>query len=553
MKDLSVSFETEGVRTQALKKVSFQMNPNEIVALVGESGSGKSLTALSIMGLIPSPPGIITSGSIFLHQEDILHKSTKKLEEIRGNQIAMIFQEPMTSLNPLKTCGKQITESLQLHRKLRFREARNECIRLFDEVRLPAPDQLFDKYPHEISGGQKQRVMIAMAMSCSPQLLIADEPTTALDVSVQRTILNLIKELQQKNRMSVLFITHDLGLVKEFADYVIVMHKGKIIECAGTSELFNQPKNDYTKGLLACRPDPGTRVKTLIQVEDIMNNRPLNPQRISVHEFQNRMDMLSKRKNILELQDLHIWYPVRRNFFGKTTEWFKAVNGLSLSLRKGETLGIVGESGSGKTSVGKCIVGLNPIHQGEILYKGKNIRSFTRGEKADYKREVQMIFQDPYSSLNPRISIGRAIREPMDVHGILPANERKDRVMELLQRTGLKKEHYARYPHEFSGGQRQRICITRCLAMNPELIICDESVSALDVSVQAKILNLLSDLREAFDLSYIFISHDLAVVKHISDHIAVMKGGQIDEYGDAERIYHNPQKEYTRHLIHSDF
>ena len=568
--DLSIHFHTENGMTVGTENISFTVAKKETLAIVGESGSGKSISALSLLGLLPMPPAEIASGEALFRNTDLFKLSKSKLEEIRGNEIAMIFQEPMTSLNPLKKCGEQIIEALLLHNKISKKEALTETIRLFEEVRLPNPERLVQKYPHEISGGQKQRVMIAMAISCNPRILIADEPTTALDVSVQRTILDLLKELQSKYEMAILFITHDLGLVNHFADRVLVMNKGKVVEQGLTQQIFNTPTQDYTKGLIHCRPNAEENIKFLPQVEDFLveDKEPLiekskilsNPVesksenvfkkiRISETDRQKRLASLVSAESILETKNLFTWYPVKKNFFGKTTSWFEALNNVSLEIKQGETLGIVGESGCGKTTLGKSIVGLADITKGEIFYQGKSLTGLTKSEQMDYKKDVQIIFQDPYSSLNPRMSIGQAIREPMDVHKIHSPAQRKQEVISLLEKVGMQGSQYNRYPHEFSGGQRQRICIARALAVSPKLIICDESVSALDVSVQAQVLNLLVKLREEYNLTYLFISHDISVVKHISDRIAVMNQGRIVEYNDAESIYHHAEQEYTKELI----
>lgn len=552
VKNLSISFETEHGITVGTENISFDLHKKETLAIVGESGSGKSISALSLMGLLPMPPALVGSGEAMFANKNLLSLSKNELESIRGNEIAMIFQEPMTSLNPLKKCGEQVTEAILLHTKLSHREAEEETLKLFEEVRLPNPKQLLQKYPHEISGGQKQRVMIAMAISCHPKILIADEPTTALDVSVQRTILDLLKELQEKYEMGILFITHDLGLVNHFADAVLVMQKGKVVEQGDTKTIFTNPQQAYTKGLIHCRPNADENIKFLPQVEDFTkSDDKIDFSKISItdKDRQERLERLRTSNTILETKALSTWYTVKKSFFGKTTAWFEALNDVSLKIKQGETLGIVGESGCGKTTLGKSIVGLADISKGDIFYRGNSLTAMSKSEKMAYKKDVQIIFQDPYSSLNPRISIGQAVKEPMDVHKLYAAKDRKQQAIELLEKVGLDGSHYNRYPHEFSGGQRQRICIARALAVSPKLIICDESVSALDVSVQAQVLNLLVSLRDEFDLTYLFISHDISVVKHISDRIAVMNAGRIVEYGGAESIYRQPQNEYTQDLI----
>lgn len=561
VRDLSVDFKTEDSTIHALQHISCCIEAGKTLALVGESGSGKSVSALSIMGLLPSPPVIIRHGKIELHLEDetsidLLSCTQLQFEKIRGSRIGMIFQEPMSSLNPLMKCGRQVAETMMLHRMMSKELAIEETLKLFEEVKLPEPKSMLDRYPHELSGGQKQRVMIAIAICCNPMLLIADEPTTALDVTVQKSILDLLKDLQIKRGMSILFITHDLNLVKRFADDVMILYKSKMVEFGPTDRIFNHPEQAYTKGLLNCRPSDQTRVRFLKTIqESVENNSDMDASenQISIKSYEARIEQLKQHKAILELKDLFVWYPTKRNFIGNPIAWYKAVNGVNLTIHEGETMGLVGESGCGKTTIGKSIVQLTEITQGTIWYKGKDIRRFSKSELNDYRKEVQIIFQDPYSSLNPRIPIGDAIREPIDVHGLYSANERSQKVEELLSKVGLLPEHARRYPHEFSGGQRQRICIARALSMQPSFIICDESVSALDVSVQAQVLNLLVSLRDEFNLSYLFISHDLSVVRHISDQIAVMQSGIIEELNDAERLYHQPEEPYTKKLLASSY
>ncbi|MCC7030638.1 MAG: ABC transporter ATP-binding protein [Chitinophagaceae bacterium] len=557
--NLNVRFKTEYEEIDAVRNVSFQLKEGETLAIVGESGSGKSVTALSIMRLL-SPNALIDPKSNILfvnkknEQDDLVQIPQQKLASLRGNEIAMIFQEPMTSLNPLMRCGEQVAESLRLHLKMNQEMARRHTIELFTEVKLPYPEAAYLKYPHELSGGQKQRVMIAMAICCKPKLLIADEPTTALDVTVQKSILHLLKELQVKYKMAMLFITHDLNLVRSFADQVMVMYKSEAIETGPTGQIFENPQQNYTRSLLSCRPAQDIRVKYLSTVEEISSGLTIHPVEGNIRtalDFKKRIEEIEERKTILELHELHVWYPTKRNVWGKPTAWFKAVNGVNLQIREGETMGLVGESGCGKTTIGKSIVKLADIQQGNILYKGKSIADFSRSAMKDYRREVQIIFQDPYSSLNPRISIGSAIKEPMEVHGIETSKNRKARAISLLEKVGLQAIHYDRYPHEFSGGQRQRISIARALALNASFIICDESVSALDVSVQAQVLNLLVSLRDEFAFTYLFISHDLNVIKHISDHVSVMKNGRIAEHNNAEDLYHFPQHNYTKELLSS--
>jgi peptide/nickel transport system ATP-binding protein len=560
IKNLSVSFQTEDGEVNALQHLHLEILPKTTCALVGESGSGKSVCAMTIMGLIPSPPSRNPNGEIIYKSKsgktiNLLQCSPQEWQSIRGQEISMIFQEPMTSLNPLMTCGTQVMEILEKN-SIEKPKAKELTLELFRDVKLPNPEEILNRYPHEISGGQKQRVMIAMAIACKPQLLIADEPTTALDVSIQNTILQLLSELQQKYNMSVLFITHDLNLVRRFATKTAVLYRSELVEYNTTAELFSSPKHKYTKGLIACRPSMSERVAKLKTIQEILNegHEKANPSaRVSRDEFRHVLQELNEKEPILTIDNVNIWYPTSTNLFGKATAWYKAVNGVSLQLREGETLGLVGESGCGKTSLGKSLVLLNPITHGTVQYKGKDISQFSKSEKLEYRRKVQIIFQDPYSSLNPRLSIGESIHETMNVHGLHKTQDRRKKTEELLTKVGLKPEHYRRYPHEFSGGQRQRICIARTLSLEPELIICDESVSALDVSIQAQILNLLVSLRKEFNLSYLFISHDLSVIKHISNNVAVMNKGEIVEYQDADSLFENPTHIYTRQLIQDSF
>ena len=521
------------------------------------------------MRLIPSPPGVISGGSIVFHAKngekvDLLKLSEEEMREHRGNDLAMIFQEPMTSLNPVFTCGDQVLEAIILHQKLKKDAAKKLTIELFKKVQLPDPERIYNTYPHQISGGQKQRVMIAMAMSCEPSVLIADEPTTALDVTVQKTILLLMQELQREKDMGILFITHDLGVIAELADKVVVMYKGNIVEQGNVWEIFTNPKHPYTKGLLACRPPLEKRYTFLPTVGDFMktdSSGEIVDNNISVEEFtkdlvvsdserEKKQKELFLKKPVLQLKNLKTYFPIRNGFFGGISSHVKAVNNISFDVYPGETLGLVGESGCGKTTIGRTILRLEEPTEGEMIYKNKDIAKMDADELRAFRKEVQIIFQDPYSSLNPRMTIGNAIMEPMQVHKILNSDEeRKERVKELLTKVSLDPAHFYRYPHEFSGGQRQRIGIARALAVNPKFIICDESVSALDVSVQAQVLNLLNDLKKEFELTYIFISHDLSVVKYMSDRMVVMQEGEIEEMGDADQIYNSPKTEYTKRLI----
>ena len=567
--NLVTEFHTEGTTVKAVNDISFTLNKGETVGIVGESGSGKSVTSLSAMRLIPSPPGKISGGEIIFHKKDgtkvdLLKASEEEMRSYRGNDIAMIFQEPMTSLNPVFTCGDQVLEAIMLHQKLDASEAKSLTIELFKKVQLPDPERIFSTYPHQISGGQKQRVMIAMAMSCEPSVLIADEPTTALDVTVQKTILQLMQDLQKEKDMGIMFITHDLGVIAELADKVVVMYKGKIVEQGNVWDIFTKPKHPYTKGLLACRPPLEKRYSFLPTVGDFMKideNGNIIDNQISVEEFTKKLIIsdaerkkkqkeLFAKKPVLKLSGLKTYFPVRNGFFGGISSYVKAVNNVSFDVYPGETLGLVGESGCGKTTIGRTILRLEEPTEGEMIYKGLDIAKMNADELRDFRKEVQIIFQDPYSSLNPRMTIGNAIMEPMQVHNILNTDEeRKEKVKDLLTKVSLDPSHFYRYPHEFSGGQRQRIGIARALAVDPKFIICDESVSALDVSVQAQVLNLLNDLKEEFGLTYIFISHDLSVVKYMSDRMVVMQEGKIEEMGDADQIYNSPKTEYTKRLI----
>jgi peptide/nickel transport system ATP-binding protein len=569
IKNLRTEFRTENETVTAVNGISFSVNKGETIGIVGESGSGKSVTSLSIMRLIASPPGKITGGEMLFNSAtqgivDLASLPEKQLRKLRGNEIAMIFQEPMTSLNPVYTCGNQVMESLLLHKNLSRSAAKARTIELFKEVQLPRPEQLFDSYPHQLSGGQKQRVMIAMAISCNPSLLIADEPTTALDVTVQKSILELLQKLQQQYQMGILFITHDLGVIAELADKVVVMYRGSIVEQGSVNDIFTKPQHPYTKGLLACRPPMNIRLKRLPIVSDFMitDNSGLLVENkatvtditqqlvITAEERATRLSNLYAQAPLLQLRNLKTYFPVSKGVFGKVTDYVKAVDSITFDVYPGETLGLVGESGCGKTTLGRSILRLVEPTAGEIIYKGVNIRNLSYEEMRKMRKEMQLIFQDPYSSLNPRITIGKAIMEPMQVHKVLANDhDRKNKVIELLERVSMSEKHFNRYPHEFSGGQRQRICIARALALGPKFIICDESVSALDVSVQAQVLNLLNELRAEFGFTYIFISHDLSVVKFMSDRMVVMNKGVIEEIGDADEIYNHPQSEYTKKLI----
>ena len=571
VKNLVVEFKTENEKIRAVNNISFTLKQGETIGIVGESGSGKSVSALSAMGLIPSPPGRIRSGEIIYHSKskgvvDLTKLASNEMRQLRGNELAMIFQEPMTSLNPVITCGKQVMEAMILHQRISEKEARERTLELFKKVKLPRPEQIIDSYPHQISGGQKQRVMIAMAMSCNPSVLIADEPTTALDVTVQKTILDLMLDLQREQNMGILFITHDLGVIAELADKVVVMYKGKIVEQGPVLDIFSNPQHPYTKGLLACRPPLETRLQHLPTINDFMGmdekgeiiekqqtvQEAIHNAVVTTEERTRWHAELYTRPKILELKNIKTYFPINKSLFGKATDFVKAVDDISFDVYEGETLGLVGESGCGKTTLGRTILRLIEPTSGLISFKKHDITNLQTKDLRALRKDMQIIFQDPYSSLNPQITIGDAIMEPMKVHGLYNSDrERKDKAMDLIKRVSLTEQQFYRYPHEFSGGQRQRVCIARALALNPQFIICDESVSALDVSVQAQVLNLLNDLKKEFKFTYIFISHDLSVVKFMSDRMVVMNKGRIEEMGDADDICNNPQSDYTKNLISS--
>ncbi len=544
---LCISFSADGVTTKAVNDISFSVAAGETVAIVGESGSGKSVTSMSLLQLLPQ--SATTSGELLFSPGgapsiNLATATEKQLRAIRGKDIAMIFQEPMTSLNPVFTCGAQVMEAIQLHQGADKATARALSIALFTKVKLPNPEQLMKRYPHEISGGQKQRVMIAMAMCCNPALLIADEPTTALDVTVQRTILELIRELQQQNQMGVIFITHDLGVVADIADKIIVLYKGDIAEQGDAATVLHHPQHPYTKALLACRPAIHPKGKRLPVVSDFLDTGHTAP---VVHSHNAGLPHAESTTPLLAVENVHVHYPTRQK---GAARFFKAIDGVSLTVQQGEVLGLVGESGCGKTTLGRAILQLAPVTAGRILLGGEDIATIKGSALRQTRQNLQIVFQDPYGSLNPRISIGSAILEPLQVHGTGGnAREQRERVMALLEKVNLQSSHYHRYPHQFSGGQRQRICIARALALNPSFLVFDESVSALDVSVQAQVLNLINDLKAEFGFTAIFISHDLSVVRYLCNRIVVMQKGKIVETGEAEQICTHPQNEYTRSLI----
>ncbi|PSN13931.1 ABC transporter ATP-binding protein [filamentous cyanobacterium CCT1] len=601
---LTVHFEVDNQQIQAVNDISFQVKRGQTLGIVGESGSGKSVTSLAVMGLVPSPPGKVVSGEIWFNDGksdpvNLCSLSETQLQSYRGGQVSMIFQEPMSSLNPVYTIGFQMVEAIRQHQDISKAEACQQAIARLQEVQLlPADSDLaatikaekprlddisikeevdrrqqaiLDRYPHELSGGQIQRVMIAMAISCNPDLLIADEPTTALDVTVQATILDLLRELRDRRGMSLIFITHDLGIIAEIADQVAVMYQGQIVEAGPVWDIFAQPQHPYTKGLLACRPQPNQRLRLLPTVTDFMitetgapngsqpstalRERTLDAEAQARFapwtdaELAARAETLAANGPLLAVERLQVGYPVR-GVFGKTHRHVMAVQDVSFQIQKGETFGLVGESGCGKTTLGRALLRLVPTMGGKIWFEGRDVLGLGSSQLRQLRRDMQIVFQDPYSSLDPRMSIGAAIAEPLKIHGVIKSRRnQQERVAYLLDRVGLPTTCMNRYPHEFSGGQRQRVCIARALALNPKFIICDESVSALDVSVQAQVLNLLKELQAEFDLTYIFISHDLAVVKFMSDRIMVMNQGRIEEIGPAEQIYRQPQTPYTQDLI----
>ena len=532
---LSVAFDGHTV----VDDVSYTLQRGRTLGIVGESGSGKSVSTLALMGLLPKNASV--SGSAMLDSAELLTLDEEGFRGIRGKRISMIFQEPMTSLNPVHKCGAQVVEMLQQHESISDKEARERVIALFNEVLLPRPEKIFDSYPHEISGGQKQRVMIAMALVNKPDILIADEPTTALDVTVQKTILELLRDLQEKHGTSIIFITHDLGVIAQVADEIMVMYRGKVMEQGPAAEILHNPKEPYTKGLLACRPPLEDKPRRLPTVEEYLEG-----ERYAGATTDSDASPLSPHPSpLLSVKDLSVTYTLKRNFFGKPVQTLKGVDGVTFDIMEGETLGLVGESGCGKSTLGRALLRLIEHSSGSVSYRSKPLDTLSNKEMRALRPKLQIIFQDPYSSLNPRITIGDAIREPLTVHG----GGDRSKVLELMEQVGLRAEWYSRYPHELSGGQRQRVCIARALILQPELVICDESVSALDVSVQAQVLNLLNDLKEKYHYTYLFITHDLSVVHYMADRIMVMQKGKIVESGTPDDLFHNPQTDYTRTLI----
>lgn len=550
IQNLSLSFG----ENEILKNVSFSIGKGKILGVVGESGSGKSITSLAIMGLLPKNANVPNESKILFHSEtgtvDLLKLNSEEKRKFRGNEIGMIFQEPMTSLNPSIRCGEQVEESIRLHLNFNKEKAKKRVIELFQKVLLPNPERIYKAYPHELSGGQRQRVMIAMAISCEPKILIADEPTTALDVTVQRTILELIQKLQQESSMSCIFISHDLGVISEVCDEVVVMYKGEVVESGNVTEIFQNPKENYTKGLIACRPRLDVRYKKLPTIPDYLRNPDYQPEIYSNQERSTDQQEIYAKPPILEVKNLSKYFYTKPFLLGKPEISVKAVDEISFKVYPGETMGLVGESGSGKTTLSRAILLLEKPTSGEIFYNGKDIAKLPKEAIRKLRKDIQIIFQDPYSSLNPRLNIGEILTAPMKVHSIgKNQKERLEKAGNLLERVGLNASDLKKYPHEFSGGQRQRIGIARALALNPKFIICDESVSALDVSVQAQVLNLLNELKEEFGFTYIFISHDLAVVKFMSNQLLVMQHGELKELGDADEIYANPSTNYTKELI----
>ena len=551
---LEVGFMRDGRYSNVLRQVGFTLRRGHTLGIVGESGSGKSVTCMSVMRLLPETVAR-ASGSIMFAPDatsqpvDLLTLSEQEMCRLRGNHISMIFQEPMTSLNPVHRCGDQVVEMLRRHENISGDEARQRVLELFDEVRLPRPEKLFRSYPHEISGGQKQRVMIAMALVCHPDLLIADEPTTALDVTVQRDILSLLRQLQDKYHIGVIFITHDLGVVAQVADEVLVMYRGEVVESGSADAVLHHPQHPYTRGLLACRPPLDSRPFRLPTVTDFLDGS-VQPDVAAASDISVRADRSDPHSVLLSARDVSVSYSLRRNLFGKSLQELQAVDKVSFDIYEGETLGLVGESGCGKSTLGRALLRLVPLRSGQVSFEGVDMATLPPRALRRMRTRMQLVFQDPFSSLNPHRTIGDTLLEPLSVHRLFDSDgQRRRHVVELLDRVGLPSDSVRRYPHEFSGGQRQRIVIARALALNPRLVVCDESVSALDVSVQAQVLNLLNDLKRQFGYTYLFITHDLSVVKFLSDRILVMQQGRIVEQGPVDELYRNPQTAYTKKLL----
>lgn len=548
--NLYVSFISNNIIKQVIHGISFELNKNEILGIVGESGSGKSVLSLAIMGLLPNKISKINSDLIQFNGKDLTQIKVKEINKISGKEISMIFQEPMSSLNPSMTCGKQVAEILSQHTNLSKTAIKEEVLLLFEKVKLPNPKRIYKAYPHEISGGQKQRVMIAMAIACKPKVLIADEPTTALDVTVQSEIIKLLKSLQAEYKMSILFISHDLSLVSEIANQVMVMYKGEVVEHGSVDSIFKNPQHNYTKALIASRPSTKNRLKLLPTISDILQDK-INYEVITEEQRRQKHEDLYSKPPLLEINNVSKVFWNASGIFKKQIP-FKAVNDVNFKIYEGETLGLVGESGCGKSTLSNLILQLDKATEGTIFYKGTDITKVSKSNLRKLRKDIQIIFQDPFASLNPRLSVGEAILEPMMVHQIGSNYKvRKEKVIQLLRRVGLDETAFDKYPHQFSGGQRQRIGIARAIALEPKLIICDESVSALDISVQAQVLNLLNELKDNFNFTYLFISHDLAVVKYMSDQLIVMKDGKIEESGEADSIYKSPVSDYTKKLIHA--
>ncbi len=555
VKDLTIAFDGRKV----VDDVSYSLQRGRTLGIVGESGSGKSVSTLALMGLLPKNTTVegeawlsandgSQGGAGSLPRTNLLALDDRQMRQVRGQRIAMIFQEPMTSLNPVQRCGEQVVEMLRLHEEVDSETARNRTIELFKEVLLPRPEKIFDSYPHEISGGQKQRVMIAMALICNPDIVVADEPTTALDVTVQKTILELLRQLQLKHNLSIIFITHDLGVIAQIADDIAVMYQGRIVEQGDAGQILHSPQHPYTQGLLACRPPLDSRPQRLPTVSDFMDGGTGTEAKAE----RARHAVREGETPLLSVRNLNVVYTLEKTFFGKPKKQLKAVDGITFDVYRGETLGLVGESGCGKTTLGRAILRLVDSSSDSITFDGRRLDTLSSSEMRHLRQRIQIIFQDPYSSLNPRMTVGQTISEPLRVHRSernLSLSAVKGKVLELMERVGLKAEWFDRYPHEFSGGQRQRICIARALILNPELVICDESVSALDVSVQAQVLNLLNELKEQFGYTYIFISHDLSVVHFLSDRIMVMQAGRLVELDAADSLFAHPKDPYTQRLL----